>query len=131
MTNIPRYVSQRNGGYALYSSFEFIESAVKFKLLLYFRLADHPTKHLEEKLEDRKNILKQTYSKIEKGQAECYVIDSYIEQHGGDICIYFGGPSAYSNKPYKSIEQANEILVSKLRIASQPPTTLKGRGLRM
>lgn len=114
ISRIPRHVSYRNGGYALYTTFQLVEDCIKFKLIFDTRVADHSSKNLPAKNEIRKEGLAGLYPEIKEGIAECSVIDTYIEQHNGDLSIFIG-TSAYPSRPCKSVERANTVLTGKVK----------------
>lgn len=114
ISRIPRHTSCRNGGYALYTTFELVEGCIKFKLIFDTRVADHRSKNLPAKNEVRREGLADLYPEIKEGNAECSVIDSYVESQQGDLSIFIGSKT-YPSRPCRSMNQANALFIDKVK----------------
>lgn len=113
--NVPRNISQRNGGFAFYDTYAYYSDNVVIKLILNVRMADHPSQpDLETKNKSRIEVLESSVELIKSGQADLEILDIYCKKHDWGVQIFVGGNKEYS-APVTSFESMKLILDGKLR----------------
>lgn len=115
----PRYVSERNGGYALYNTLVLSESLVQFKVLMDIRVADHPAKpDLPKRNIARTQSLEDSFPELNGDHASLVLFDTYCKQHDWGVQVFIGrtGDDDYA-KPIDSLEKAFNIVIMRIKDA--------------
>ena len=112
-------VSQRNGGYSLYTVYNYIDSNSRIRLLLDVRLSNNSSKP------DFVAFESQSAEKLKSNNlldsADCKTLDVYCKKHQWGIQIYIGtsGDKTYS-KPVTTFESAQRILEGNIAKRMEP-----------
>lgn len=111
----PRHISQKNGGYALYSTYMLSENNIQFKLIVDIRVADHPSKpNLAERNTIREDILVNTIPELQSNNSNLALLDMYCKKLDWGIQIYVGKGSEYS-EPLTTLESAADVVNAKIK----------------
>ena len=112
----PRYVSERNGGYALYNTLVLSEPLVQFKVLMDIRVADHPSKpSLVARNADRTESLEARFPELKGDYASLVLFDTYCKQHDWGVQVFIGRDADLEyEQPLSSIESAFNVIISKI-----------------
>ncbi len=108
--------SKLNGGYSLYTTYDYRDSAARIVLDVDIRLSDHASKpNLSTSVKRSIDKLNQKNSKTQLGDANAAVLDIYCKQHNWGVQIYFGTEADTDYRtPFSSVSAFERMLNGKL-----------------